>query len=342
MPVLEIAAPSNNAAVLEQPLPEIMAANDAPAVPAPERTTLKALSRDSIWIYQIYFQPQQRPLLDPAFEPFNNAGNNSPLREFDVFLKLAESPAMQQASLWGALSWKFGQKTGSTGEAFRKEIESHPGYDVYFVNPHPETEALYHNLWQQGETSHPNFLALCKAFFRAADLPENILTEVQPSGSFASANYFVATPAFWRSYIPFVRNALARAELNLSPEMRGLLYSSAADHKGAHAGASYVPFIVERLFAVFLASDEGSAFRAYKIAPVVDVNVHIKLLSEMKDVAHRTKSLWLAACWVNYRNLYLANAYGTDWVRRYLKDVTPAALRFGTGGANVTVGAKAQ
>jgi len=34
-------------------------------------------------------------------------------------------------------------------------------------------------------------------------------------------------------------------------------------------------------------------------------NVHLKLLREMKDIAHSTKSAWLAACWVNYRALYM-------------------------------------
>jgi hypothetical protein len=59
------------------------------------------------------------------------------------------------------------------------------------------------------------------------------------------------------------------------------------------------------------------------------MNVHLRLLREMKDVAHRTRSAWLAACWVNYRNLYFSQSNGKEWCATHLRNVTPTTVRFG-------------
>jgi hypothetical protein len=332
MPLTKRAAASTQQAVLAPP---------APAPSSIHAARQKGVSASSIRIFQIYFDEQHKPHLDRDFEAYDNSGDKSPLLEFNVFDKLARSGELEGVDLWGALSWKFGQKFGMSGAEFKREIQAKPGYDVYFCNPHPSTEAIYHNLWLQGETAHPNFIMLCKEIFEVAGLPTSILTEVQPSAEFASANYFVATPAFWDAYLPFIKNILELADKKLSPKSRAMLYSTAADHKGLHANVSYIPFVVERLFSVFLKS-AGKKFRAQKIVPkqpVEGLNVHLKLLSEMKDVAHRTKSLWLAACWVNYRNLYLSNIYGADWAKKYIRKITPNSVTFSQGSANITTGA---
>lgn len=291
-----------------------------------------------IKIFQIYYQERQSPLLDPDFEPYDNAGDSSPLLEFNVFTKLLQSKELQDVKLWGALSWKFGQKTGLSGAQFKKEIAANPGYDVYFCNPHSEIEVLYHNLWLQGEAAHPNFIALCKEIFEVAGLPAELLIEIQPSLNFATANYFVATPTFWKRYAAFVSRVLLAANKKLSPTARAILFSSTADPSGVHAQASYIPFVIERLFSVFLRTD-GHEFRAYKIAPKdanQQPNVHLKLLGEMRSFACRTKSAWMASCWAHYRNLYLSNAYGTPWANRYLRSITPTTTAFGPDADNIT------
>lgn len=286
--------------------------------------------QNKLRIFQIYYEPEQRQQLDSAFEPYDNAGDNSPLLEFNVFRKLHKSDLVKGAELWGAVSWKFTQKTGLTGTDLRAVIASNPGHDVYYCNPYPECEALYHNLWLQGETSHPNFLVLCQEFFEVAGISLDNTKAFVPSNLFAASNYFVASPKFWAAYLKFVGDAIAKAEAGMSKTAKAMIYSSAADRIGVHAGASYLPFIVERLFAVFLAENQG-AFSAYKYSlPVKEesLNVHLKLLRQMKDLAIKNKSLWLATCWVNYRNLYMSNSYGADWCRKYLKNITPTEFKY--------------
>ena len=311
-------------------------AAQAPSAPADAKLERKLASNppralnSPIRIFQIYFEPWQRELLDPAFYPLDNSRGTSELMEFSVFEQLQRNAATQGASLWGALSWRFGEKTGMQGAEWVKQIVDHPGNDVYYCNPHPLNEALFHNMWMQGETSHPQFLEITKAFFAAADLDDKEITTVQATGSFAAANYFVASPKFWERFIPFVRKVMAAADKRMPPNLRDLMHSRMADDRNLHPGATYVPFIVERLFPVFMRS-EGKDLKAYKIALPErerELNVHLKLLREMKDVAHRTQSAWLAACWVNYRNLYLSQTNGKAWCEKYLRNITPTEVRF--------------
>ena len=116
----------------------------------------------------------------------------------------------------------------------------------------------------------------------------------------------------------------------LPPKVRDLLHSKNADQADLHKGATYVPFIVERLFPVFL-KVSGKKYKALKIGLPErerELNVHLKLLREMKDVAHQTKSIWLAACWVNYRNLYFTQVNGKEWCGKHLRNITPTEIKF--------------
>jgi hypothetical protein len=280
-------------------------------------------------IFQIFFEAWQRPLVDPVFVPLDNSGPATEYLEFDLFERLSISDHVKGAPLWGALSWRFTEKTGVSGPDLLRIIEENPGNDIYFCNALPQHEALYHNLWVQGETAHPRFLELVRAFLSAAGLPDDT-RDMLPSSLYSTANYFIGSPAFWAAYLPFVRGAIMRADRALPPAMRALLHSNAADDRNVHGGSTYMPFIVERLFPLFMRT-AGRGLKAFKLPlklPEEEMNVHLKLLREMKDTAWRGKSLWLAACWVNYRNLYLTQQHGQDWTRRYLRNITPTEIKF--------------
>ena len=286
--------------------------------------------RSPIRIFQIYYESWQRELLEPNFAALDNSKSRSELLEFAVFEQLAKSEHVKGAQLWGALSWRFSEKTGMSGADWVKAIEANPGADVYYCNPFPHNEALFHNYWLQGETAHPHFVALSRGVFQVAGLPAEAITSLASSEQFSSANCFVGTARFWAAYLPWVSQVLSAANKKLPPKVRDLLHSSQADARDLHKGATYVPFIVERLFPVFM-STAGKQLKAHKIALPErerELNVHLKLLREMKDVAIRTKSVWLAACWVNYRNLYLTQTNSKEWCKKYLPLITPTEIQF--------------
>jgi len=304
-----------------------------PVVTTETEATPPALlgSLDSdIRIFQIYFESWQKELLDPDFASLDNSGSNSELLEFDVFLRLFSSNYIKGAKLWGALSWRFSEKTGLTGRQLLNVIDENPGFDVYFCNPTPDNEALYHNMWLQGEASHPQFLEVVRAVFNACELPLDTLVSIEAVENSSVSNFFVGTSEFWQRYLLWVQNILTTANKKLPSEIRDLMHSTIADNRGLHGGASYVPFIIERLFPLFmkLHADHLKGFKIQVLEREKELDVHLKLLREMKILSYNTKSLWLAACWVNYRNLYLMQVKGREWCQKYLGSITPQEIKF--------------
>jgi hypothetical protein len=281
-------------------------------------------------IFQIYYEDWQRELLDPAYTGINNSKDTSELLEFSVFERLAISEHVKGAKLWGALSWRFSEKTGMPVVDWVKAIAEKPGYDLYFCNPFPHNEALFHNYWLQGETTHPQFVGIVNAVLEVFGVPVDELISMLPSDQYSAANYFVGSPMFWNSYLPWVKNFFTLVNKKLPPNVRDLLHSAQADDRGIHKGATYVPFIVERLLPLFLKT-QGKNLKVLKITlpeREKELNVHLRMLREMKDVAHKTKSPWLAACWLNYRNLYMTQTNTKEWCDKYLRKITPTEVKF--------------
>ena len=279
-------------------------------------------------IFQIYYESWQRDLLDPSFAALDNSGLKSELEEFLVLERLAKSEHVKGAKLWGALSWRFTERTGMKSTDWVAAIQADRGKDVYFCDPAPVNEALYHNLWLQGEIAHPHFLEVCIAFFKATKLPLETLSAIVPGEQYATANYFVGTPRFWELYLPWVTELFKVANKNMPPKERDLMHAKAAE--GPHKGMSLMPFILERLFPIFIKT-AGKDLSYKKIAlPALDaqLNVHLRLLREAKNLAHSSKSAWLAALWVNYRNLYFIQTNGKDWCAKNLRRITPLDIKF--------------
>lgn len=312
--------------IIKVPLEKEMVTIETETTPPP---LLGSLDSD-IRIFQIYFESWQKELLDPNFASIDNSGSNSELLEFDVFLRLFSSDYIKGAKLWGALSWRFSEKTGLTGPQLMSVINENPGFDVYFCNPTPDNEALYHNMWLQGEASHPQFLEVVRAVFIACELPLDTLVSIEAVENSSVSNFFVGTSEFWQSYLSWVRNILTTANKKMPSEIRDVMHSTMADNRGLHGGASYVPFIVERLFPLFmkLHADHLKGFKVQVLEREKELDVHLKLLREMKVLSYNSKSLWLAACWVNYRNLYLTQVKGREWCQKYLGSITPQAIKF--------------
>jgi hypothetical protein len=87
------------------------------------------------------------------------------MAEFLILERLAKSEYVKGAKLWGALSWRFTERTGMSSSDLIKAIEANRGKDVYYCDPSPLNEALFHNLWLQGETVHPQFLRSMHSLF---------------------------------------------------------------------------------------------------------------------------------------------------------------------------------
>ncbi len=323
--------PSRSKTSTNNPKRAVHGTVDTESLPISGHPTEAVVNSTTIRLFQFYQGRAPLGERDPDLEPITLTEKQDNFLEATLFIGLNREPSLQKVGLWGAFSEAFTERTGLSGAALRAEIEANPGFDVYFCNPYPETEALYHNLWIQGEVAHPNFIHLSREFLKAGGLSETLVDALYPSRLFASCNYFVATPPFWNAYLAFVESVVRRADETLSEPLRAQLASKEADARGLHHGSSYLRFILERLFSIFLMV-EGATWRGYKIPlPAAEkrMNVHLRLLREMRDLAIVQKSYWQAACWANYRTLYLTQIHDRAWLQRYLASITPTQLRFG-------------
>jgi len=281
----------------------------------------------AIQVWQIFFRDEQQAWLDPAFVPLDNRGFTDETLEFAVFQRLAASEAVAPFDYWGALSWRFGQKTGLTGQTLLDIAVQNPEVDVFYMNPYPEIESVFQSAWWQGEMVHPGFLAVADAFFTAAGLPVSELNRLTASREFSLCNYFVGRPSFWAAYLPFVAQALAQAEAGMPTAQLARMHSTEADWELTHNASTYVPFIVERLFAVFLRT-AGRHLTAQQVRlPPREalMNPTLEDMRTMKDVAILSRSTRILALWQQKRMDYLRQ-YPADWCGEHLNRLIAAPV----------------
>lgn len=283
----------------------------------------------SVNICQIFYRDEQRPYLDAAFSPLDNSGHDDETLEFGVFQRLYGGASFEGADYFGALSWRFTEKTGLTGQDLIEAVRSNPRVDLFYMNPFPHNEAIHQSLWLQGETAHPGFLEVCTAFFEAAELEPTDIYRLIPSSGFSVCNYFVARPAFWKAYIPFVERCLEKAEAGMPVDLCKRMHSAEGDWKGIHKGATYVPFIIERLLPAFLKSPDGRTLRVHKVAlPAKEakLNDDLRELREMKDVAILAHSARILDLWREKREAYCHIYFSKAWCECNLKLLNDAPV----------------
>jgi len=319
---------ASNGKSVAEPAPARKAAKKTPSKVALKKPAQVRVDSPSVRIFQIHFKEDQAEHLDPSFEQYDNHGVEDETHEFAVFEKLhaqMSKAAGKGVTHWGAVSWRFNEKTGLAGAELIRLVQTNPGVDVFYMNPYPYNEALFQSGWLQGHTTHPDLLDIAGGFLKAAGLDSSDFLRVASSAHFSSANYFVGTPEFWRRYIPFIREAITRAEKKMPAALKKRLHSSAADPRNLHHGSTYLPFIIERMFPLFMAAD-GKGLVARKVplpAREKKLNEHLKSLRLMKDVAVKDKSEWLLRAWMNYRNLYVSNVCSKEWCAKYLPALNP-------------------
>jgi hypothetical protein len=265
----------------------------------------------------------------PIIVPWSAPSNESTPNAFVSFLKDAKSKYGQQATaLWGMTTADVRARTAMTAADFQRAIAIRPGYDLYVCSPAPELEALYPNLWSHLQVAIPKFQPTLRSVFKTLRWDIDQLLELQPSVTFSTSHYYIGSSKFWNSYCDFLQETITDITERGTKSANRFLHQSAAT--GPAATATHWSLFTDRLLPVFLRLKSNGLKVARIPIPAAEqkLNTHLKKLREMKDVAHHTKSQWLASCWLHYRNTYLLNVAGRDWCQRNLPLMTPSDIRF--------------
>lgn len=205
-------------------------------------------------IHQIYYEERQVAHLEKDFIPYNNVANpRSTWCEYFVF-RTEYLAGTCGHGLTGFVSWKFGQKTGIRGDAFRRWVAAHPGYDVYFVNPFPElAQRRFRNVWHHASFCHPEILTIAQSLFDKVGYRIDLESLRMDERVTAYCNYWAGTPGFWRRYMEFCEPLHDMIENGLTPTEEARILARA----DAESDCCYIPYIFERLFSTLLCIENG-------------------------------------------------------------------------------------
>jgi hypothetical protein len=237
--------------------------------------------------------------------------------------------AKHRDGLWGMIGSEFSARTAMSTADLQREVAARAGYDLYVCSPGPEIEALYPNLWSHLQVAVPKSQSALKSVFKTRRWQFDALDALEPSVTFSTSHYYVGNARFWGQYQAFLQETVQDIRERGTKGAQKFL-SQTASTGTTTPPISHWQLLIDRLLPVFLRL-HGPGLKVARIpipAAEQKMNSHLKRLREMKDVAHHTKSKWLASCWLSYRNTYLLNVAGRDWCERNLPLMTPAEIHF--------------
>jgi hypothetical protein len=217
-------------------------------------------------LFQSFLGDAQRRHVSPAAIPYDvgrDTGNEE--REYGLFKRIY-SQREPGSGPWGLVSWKFEHKSLVPVERFyefaTKQIAS--GEDCVFLNPMIGNAAMHANVWEQWAFANQAIPDLVAFLGTVGDVDYN---RVMDENTFAFCNYFVATSRFWEAYFAFVDRFIEHLEAEKAAGSPvGQFYAGSARYK-RNSSLTTKPFIVERLFSSFLASDPDFKWSSYPHQP---------------------------------------------------------------------------
>jgi hypothetical protein len=211
-------------------------------------------------IYQNYFLKNQINRLDKSFIPYFNTSSDPMLYEFGPISDLYESNKFKDADYIGLVSYKFNRKTRISGDDFKNFILQNPGYDVYFINPHPQLAYFYFNMWEQGEYWHSGLKEIASEVLNKLNLIKNVeQVPRQDHNSLCYSNFWVGNSKFWGKFGEIISKLkqLIYADKKLNQKLFEMTF-----HHNEYT-SPFFPFFFERLFSTFILLNKDIKYLAY-------------------------------------------------------------------------------
>ncbi len=207
----------------------------------------------SVKIYEPLYQEGQS-LAEPEFIPLALSNDHADWRELRFIVDFYRASKHRQADMSGIFSPKFRLKTNITGAEWIAFINQHQSAALCFCNPFPTLHYYSYNVWMQGEIAHPGLTALAQELLNAVELNWDLSQVPRHNQSnLCYANFWVGSEQFWEAYVGGVLNPIATfiEQNSAHPLVASILKPTY--HTDA---ASFLPFIIERLFSTYLSLND--------------------------------------------------------------------------------------
>ncbi len=218
------------------------------------------INYENIHIYQIYYSDQTKLSNDVGFIGLDNLANERPdWREYWPIRNYLLSNELNDDHFYGFFSPKFKDKTNLTSSDVHHFVNENFDADVILFSPFFDQSALFLNMFDQGSEAHGGIKdALANSVSMVApDLDINTL--VMDNYNTVYCNYFVAKPAFWRSWFDLCELLYKEAEGNKSK--LGVQLNAFVRHDGGVAPVKV--FVIERIASLMLANKSTWIVKAF-------------------------------------------------------------------------------
>ena len=202
-------------------------------------------------IFQAYYKEEHKQFLDKEFEPLDNTANTfGDYREYPLFLEIYNKAQEQNLDVWGYVSWKWKDKLYNLqAKDLIDHITDNPGYDVYFWNPYPNHAVAALNVWEQGQSVHPNLIRIMEYIFPTIGIHTNWLYQPMHPDVMYFGLYCAGNHKFWDGFLQLAKKYKDCVD-NLPTQIK-LLHNQGAGYP-PFPDLWYFPFVHERLLSTYL------------------------------------------------------------------------------------------
>ncbi len=211
-------------------------------------------------IYQICYSEQTRLALEPGFLLLDNLRNPRPdWREYWPIRDYLLNNRLQEDAFYGFFSPKFKTKTGLDAAAVQAFVGEHAESDVILFSPFFDQSAFFLNVFEQGSVFDAEMSAVFEASV-ARLMPDITLSQlVMSAKNTVFSNFFLAKPAFWRTWLAACEVLFTEAEQTQTVLAHQL-------NSGTHYNGSAIPskvFVLERIASLLLSTQTQWKIAAY-------------------------------------------------------------------------------
>lgn len=192
-------------------------------------------------LYQIFYKPGDMTPMEGCV-PLDNRENPRPdLREYYIFDNFVERLIDEcPTDRFGFISPKFEAKTRIKPVQFL-DFANKVDSDVVIYNMCKVQEAMYYNVWVQGDRYHPG---ISKLFSEMTGIDPALIFNTRLDWCFSS--YFIASKHFWKGYLYTLRDLKTKFDSRPKNDF----YHGSAGYDDPTL--NYWPFFVERWFSTYL------------------------------------------------------------------------------------------
>ncbi len=211
-------------------------------------------------IRQIFYSEETRQQLDPGFIALDNCGQRPDWREYWPIRGYLQNHTLDENTLYGFFSPKFGTKTGLDAAAVHTFIDTMPrDVDVIGFSPYFDQGAAHLNTFEQAANNHANSWPVFEravSFVAPGIDPHHVVMDSRHS---IFCNYFVATAAFWRRWLAVNEVLFSVSEAGTSSLAQ--LLNGPIPHAGGFVPAKV--FVQERIVALLLRNERHWRVKHY-------------------------------------------------------------------------------